>query len=157
MSDLDVRIVKLPPMRVASVRVISKTPERDAWERLRTWAAPQRLLEDIEMYPVFGFNNPGPEAGREEYGYEFWIRIDADTSPEGEVEAKEFAGGTYAVLSCKLHGDPCGSILEVWHRLLGWVESSEYKWRKTHELERHLNPLAPEEEMVLDLYLPIEQ
>ena len=31
MSDLEVRIVKLDPMRVASVRVVSETPEVDAW------------------------------------------------------------------------------------------------------------------------------
>lgn len=35
MTNLTVRIVKLPPMRVASVRAISEAPERDAWEKIR--------------------------------------------------------------------------------------------------------------------------
>ena len=58
MTESDVRIVKLEPMRVASVRAISETPERDAWEKVRTWAEPKGLLADIEKHPIFGFNNP---------------------------------------------------------------------------------------------------
>ncbi len=43
---MDVRIERLMPLRVASVRVISEAPERDAWEKLRAWAEPRGLLED---------------------------------------------------------------------------------------------------------------
>ncbi|MFQ5630226.1 MAG: GyrI-like domain-containing protein [bacterium] len=156
MPDLKIRIEKLEPMRIASVRVISETPERDAWEKLRVWAEPKGLMDDLEKHPVFGFNNPNPAPDRKEYGYEFWIQIDPGTEPEGEIEMKDFAGGLYAVTTCKLFGDPKGNVLEVWMKLLEWVKASKYEWRNTHELEKPHNPLADEKDVVLDLYLPIE-
>ena len=47
MSDLDVRIVKLEPMRVASVRAVSESPEVDAWSKLRSWAEPKGFLQKM--------------------------------------------------------------------------------------------------------------
>jgi hypothetical protein len=70
MTDLEVRIVKLPPMRVAYVRAISETPEREAWEKMRAWAEPKGMFEKREEHPVFGFNNPSPIPESKEYGYE---------------------------------------------------------------------------------------
>ncbi len=156
-GDLEVEIVTLEPMRVAYTQVTSDNPERDAWEQLRVWAEPRGLLDDTTRHPVFGFNNPAPSPDREGYGYEFWIRVDDDVESEGEVEMKDFAGGLYAVARCKLYGDARGSILEVWQRLFAWVKESTYRWRQTHELERPLDPRAPEQDLVLDLYLPIEE
>ena len=57
MTEPDVRIVKLEPMRVASVRAISETPERDAWEKVRAWAEPKGMLKDLKKllkYSRFG-------------------------------------------------------------------------------------------------------
>lgn len=156
-ADLEIEIVTLEPMRVASTQVVSENPEREAWERLRAWAEPRGLLDDASQHPVFGFNNPAPSPDRKGYGYEFWIRVDDDIGSEGEVEVKDFAGGLYAVTRCKLFGDPGGSVLEVWQRLFAWVKESTYQWRATHELEKPLDPGAPEQDFVLDLYLPIEE
>lgn len=144
-------------MRVASVRAISKTPESDAWEKVRAWAKPKGLLNNIDKHPVFGFNNPNPSPDREEYGYEFWISVGPDIEPEGEIEVKEFPGGLYAVTTCKLHGDPLGSIPEIWMKLWEWCKSNECRWRATHELEKPQDPLASEEDLILDLFLPIEE
>lgn len=155
MSQLEVHIERLEPMRVASIRVVSDTPERDAWRKMREWAEPLGLLEDTKKNPVFGFNNPSPSPGRREYGYEFWIRIGPDIEPEGEIKVKNFPGGLYAVTKCALLGDP--NILETWKLLWEWVLTSKYNLRKTHELERPQNPLYPEEDLILDLYLPIEE
>ena len=87
--DLDVRIITLEPMRVASVQVISKSPEQDAWAKMQAWADKCGLLEDITEHPVFGFNNPDPSPDKEEYGYEFWIKIPPEIQPEGEMKEKE--------------------------------------------------------------------
>ncbi len=46
MTDLDVRIVRLEPMRVAWIRIVSETPEHDAWEKLRPWAEALGLMEN---------------------------------------------------------------------------------------------------------------
>ncbi len=157
MSELSVRVVKLEPMRVASACVVSKTPERDAWEKLHEWASNKDILDD-PAHPVFGFNNPNPSSGSEEYGYEFWIGVDRDCTSEGEVEMKDFAGGLYAVTTCRLVGDPGGSVPSIWKRLWEWAQShSKYQWRRTHELEQCINPHAAETDLMLDLFLPIEE
>ncbi len=155
-SQLDVRVVRLHPMRVASVRVVSESPEAEAFGKLRAWAEPKGLLADTEHHPVYGFNNPSPTHNAKEYGYEFWIKVDSDTASEGEIAVRDFVGGLYAVTSCKLADDPKGSVMEVWQQLLAWVHESPYQWRETHELEGLRDPNAEGQNLVLDLYLPIE-
>ncbi len=157
MADLKVRIVNLEPMRVARFSAISETPEQDAWEKLRAWAAPKGFLDNPEKHPIFGFNNPPPSRERRGYGYEFWIRVDPLTDSGDAVEIREFAGGLYAVVRSKLQGDPAGSVVDVWKSLWDWAQTShEYRWRRTHELEQSHNLQAGAEEIILDLYLPIE-
>ncbi len=158
MTDLSVKVMRLEPMRVASVRVISANPEKDAWEKMRGWAEPRGLLDDAEEQRIFGFNNPNPSEGRQEYGYEFWVGVGPAAVGEGEVEVKDFAGGLYAVTTCRLVGDPAGSVPQVWKSLWDWAQQSgKYRWRKTHELEHCRNPQADEQDMELELYLPIEE
>ncbi|RDE17630.1 MAG: hypothetical protein C4K49_01645 [Candidatus Thorarchaeota archaeon] len=156
MKELQVRIVKLKPMRVASVRVVSETPERDAWGRMKAWAEPRGLLANIQEHPVFGFNNPDPSPDRKDYGYEFWVPIGKDTKVEGEVEAKDFRGGLYAVTTCDVRECKLEGIPHAWGMLAKWVESSKYKFGKHQMLEGIHNPDASESELVLDLYCPIE-
>jgi DNA gyrase inhibitor GyrI len=158
MSDLEVRIVNLEPMRVASVRVVSESPEVDAWSKLRSWAEPRGFLQDDENHPIFGFNNPNPQQDRKEYGYELWIKVGSEVESDEEVEVKDYPGGLFAVTTCKLAGDPSGrNILETWKVLLEWVKASKYSWRKVHELEKVHDPLASEPDIILDLYLPVEE
>jgi len=162
-KKFEVKIVKLEPMRVASVRAVSTKPENDAWEKMRSWAQPRGLLEDIDKHPVFGFNSPDPSPGGKEYGYEFWIRVDPDTKPSGDVEIKKFNGGLYAVATCKLKEELESDFfikngyLESWKNLVDWVKSSKHKMGKHQCLEKAHEPGASEEELTLDLYCPIEQ
>ncbi len=164
-ENLFVQVVELEPMRVASVRALSKTPEKDAWKKLKAWAEPQGLLDDLIKHPVFGFNNPNPSPGQKEYGYEFWIRMGTLFKGEGEIEAKDYEGGLFAVTTCKLwdaiqseffqkHG-----FLESWKNLVDWVILSEqYELDDSRQcLEKAHNPGAAEEELVLDLYQPIKK
>lgn len=153
---MQVDLVALAPMRVASVRAFSETPERDAWEKLRAWAEPMGLLDDRDQHLIFGFNNPSPSKEQKEYGYEFWISIGPEIQAEGDIAIKDFPGGLYAVTTCKLIGDPEGTIQEVWMKLWNWVQDSPYQWRNTHELEKVHDLSAPEHDLVVDLYLPIE-
>ncbi len=151
MSALNVRIEQLEPMRVASVRSVGEHPESEAWEKLRAWAEPRGLLRDPQAHPVFGFNNPNPTPERKDYGYEFWIRVGPEVASEGAVEVKEVAGGRFAATTHRGYPSP-----QVWKQLWDWVQSSGYRWRKAHELERVHEPLASEAEVVFDLYLPID-
>jgi DNA-binding transcriptional ArsR family regulator/DNA gyrase inhibitor GyrI len=164
-EDLFVQVVELEPMRVASVRAFSETPERDAWEKLQAWAEPQGLLDDLTKHPIFGFNNPNPSPGQKEYGYEFWIRMGAHFKGEGEIEAKDYEGGLFAVTTCKLweeihseFGKEHG-FLESWKKLVDWVILSEkYEIDESRQcLEKPENPRAPETELVLNLYQAIRE
>ncbi|MFX1577106.1 MAG: GyrI-like domain-containing protein [Promethearchaeota archaeon] len=160
MNKKDVRIVKLAPMRVASVVVISETPELEAWAKLRAWAEKKGLLGDLEQHPVFGFNEPPPQPGKREYGYMFWIRVGDDIESDNVVEVKEVEGGEYAVTTCALkeeldseffkeHG-----VLESWWRLDEWAKEHGYKYRGHPGLEKPHDPDAGAD-LVLDLYYPI--
>lgn len=163
MKEFEVKIVSLEPMRVASARVISTTPENEAWEKMRTWAEPKGLLEDLKKHPVFGFNNPNPSPDQKKYGYEFWIRVEPDVEPEGDIKIKEFEGGLYATTTCKLKEELESEFfqkegyLESWKKLVNWVKSSKHRYGKHQCLEKAHDPNASEEELVLDLYCPIEE
>lgn len=113
------------------------------------------MLKKNEKHPVFGFNHPDPSPDRKEYGYELWIRIDKDTKIEGGVQAKDFAGGLYAVTTCDVKEATIEGIPETWMTLAKWVESSMYKFGGHQMLERIHKPGAPDSELVLDLYCPI--
>jgi DNA gyrase inhibitor GyrI len=163
MKPIEVEIVELDSMTVASVRAISKTPEDDAWKMMVSFAEPRGLLKDLKKHPIFGFNNPNPSKDSEEYGYEFWIRIDDSVELDDTVEKKEFKGGLYAVTRCNLtkeiqseflakHG-----MLEGWWRLGEWVKESDYEYLDELCLEKSVNPTEVDADHLLDLYLPVKK
>ena len=154
MGDLIVRIESLSRMWIASVLARGEQPEAEAWRRLRDWAYSKRLWGDFVTHPVFGFNNPSPSSGSKEYGHELWIRIGGPEAGDGAVTFKEFEGGLFAVTACKLRGDP--DIAKTWRLLWDWAQAGPYRWRRSQELEKVLNPEAAEDELILELYLPVE-
>ena len=162
-KKIQVEIVQLEPMTVASIQAISKTPEDDAWKKMVAFAEPKGLLKDLKKNPIFGFNNPNPSAGKEEYGYEFWILIDPDMKMEEGVTKKKFDGGLYAVTRCNLAKEAASTflqehgMLESWANLSEWFKTSGYKKGKHQWLEKSLNPNKPDEDLQLDLHLPIEK
>jgi len=156
MSELEVRIVELEPMRVASVHAYSASPEHDAWNKLIAWAKPQGLLDDPETHRIFGFDNPSPSPGSPNYGYEFWIAVGPDVEAEGEATIKEFSGGLYAVTRCQ----GVEEIGKTWKKLVAWLQDSKYKKAHHQWLEEHIGPAEPApgpEELLLDLYAPIAE
>ena len=157
-TDLDVRIVKLDPMRVASYRALGKeigTPEHKAMKVISAWAEEKGFFDNLEEHPVFGFNNPDPSPEREEYGYEFWVKVGSDVKPEGDINVKDFSGGLYAVTTTRLIVED--DIIPAWKKLAEWVKSSKYDFSKHQWLEKHLNPRAKPEDLILDLYCPIKE
>jgi DNA gyrase inhibitor GyrI len=156
MSQLNVRIVKLEPMRVASFHAFGSEPENAALQKLVAWAAPQGLLDKLEEHRIFGFNNPNPSPGSPNYGYEFWMVVEADAQAEGEVEIKEFAGGLYAVCRCEVQGRPYETIPAAWRELVLWREDSPYTSAGEFCLEEQIRAdFSADAEWDLDLYLPI--
>lgn len=154
-SDLDVRIVKLEPMRVASVWGFGKEPESIAFTKLDAWAGPKGLRDDPQKHRIFGFNNPDPFPGSPNYGFEIWIEVGPDVEPEGDVRIGGFDGGLYAVTRCEVPAGQYDVIGATWKKLVTWREDSQYKCGHYQWLEHSISTDSPGIEFVLDLYLPI--
>ena len=157
MDKIDVRLVNLPPMRLASFYGFGAEPEEQALKKLKTWAEPRGYLDKPSQHRVFGFNNPDPLPGSPNYGYEFWITVGPEVEPEGEMRIRQFSGGSFAVLSlADPFADPYQMIPEGWKQLVKWVEDSSYQIDKQQYLEEHLlSESAPAGGWKMDLYLPV--
>lgn len=155
-GDLEVKIVKLAPMKVVSFHAMGKEigdPETKAFEMLKNFA--NDYLKKPEKYPVYGFNNPDPSPDKEEYGYEFWIKLDPSMNIKGR-DIKEIESGLYAVTTTRLVVED--DMIPAWKQLVNWVKESDiYDFHKGFCLEKHLNPLAAFENIMLDLYCPIKE
>lgn len=157
MSELEVRIVELAPIRVASFLGFGESPEEKAWAKLLPWARSKGLLEDREQHRLFGFNNPSPSPGSPNYGYEVWIELDPGVEPEGAEEIVDFEGGLYAVTRCEVPKGQFEVIGDMWKELVTWREDSKYKCGHHQWLEESLPIDKPGTEFTLDLYLPIAE
>ncbi|MFX0185082.1 MAG: GyrI-like domain-containing protein [Candidatus Hodarchaeota archaeon] len=158
MEELIVKIVKLKPMRVAYTHAISKTPEKEAWDKLLAWAKPKGYFDQPGKHTTFGYNNPPPakhDSPRdEEYGYELLINVGPEDESEGEVRLKTIPGGLYAVARVK----GVWNIFHTWVYLNDWLAASEYELDEANEpgFEECITPFTHEDEMIFDLYLPIK-
>ena len=150
MSELDVRIVQLEPLHVATAHGFGTGPEEEATEKILAFMDSRGLtFEDVRW---FGFNNPDPSPGSPNYGYDVWITVGPSVEGEGEVKVIEFEGGLYAVTRFK----DLNNIGQVWRQLVLWREDSPYKQGHHQWLENLLtHPATPIQDFVFDLYLPI--
>ena len=155
---MEFRIVTLEPMRVASVYGFGPSPETEAWSSLMAWAKTKGLFDGPEAPRIFGFNNPNPSPGSPNYGYEFWITVDSDVMPEGDVRIVEFGGGMYAVARLPDFRDPEMTIPNGWKALVAWIGDSRYKGGNHQWLEEHFVARDnPEQIASLDLMAPISE
>jgi len=156
MSELDVRIVHLEPLRVASALGFGPNPEELAWKQILDFADARGLLGRPGVR-FLGFNNPSPSPGSPNYGYEQWITVGPEVAGTEKIEVKEFPGGLYAVARC--HGVP--EIGPTWKALLAWLEDSAYRYGPHQCLEECFDPprdpTASFEHVVFDLYLPLTE
>lgn len=157
MSELDVRIVTLEPLHVASALGYGESPEELAFGKLMPWAKEKGLLEEKGKHRIFGFNNPDPSKGSPNYGYEVWIEVGPEVEGEGEIEIKEFPGGLYAVTRCVVPKGNFEVIGATWKKLVAWREDSKYKCGKHQWMEESIMLDLPDTEFVLDLYMPISE
>lgn len=154
MSDLDVRIINLPPIRVAAFHAFGQGPETDAWAKMEAWARAKGLF-DLTTHRVFGFNNPDPTPASPNYGYEFWITVGPEVQGDDTATIKEFGGGLYAVTRCVV-GDPWQDIPSTWKKLVQWAEGSAYRMARHQWLEEHLSgPGDAGVQFTLDLFMPV--
>ena len=118
MSEMEVRIVQLEPIHVASALGFGDGPEGQAAEKILAFARAKNLLQQTPAPRFFGFNNPSPAAGSPNYGYELWMEVGAQVQGDGDITIKDFPGGLYAVARCK----GVEPIPETWKQLTTWLE-----------------------------------
>jgi len=156
MTLRDVRIVKLPPMRVVSALGFGKEPETQAWTLIKDYAAQVGIDLAAEGTRTFGFDNPSPSPGSENYGYELWLPVGPEVEASEPLEIKEIPGGTYAVT--RFTG--LSNIGRVWKELVAWFEDSPYTCPSNcyQCLEEQHQPAERDpEKWIFDLYLPIAE
>jgi len=149
-----VRIVDLPPMRVASALGYGTEPEHQAGTMIVEFANTIGLKPGDAGYRTFGFNNPNPSPGSPNYGYELWLVIGPEVEAEEPITIKDIPGSRYAVT--RFTGLP--NIGRVWRDLVAWFEDSPYtrppNWCTC--LEEVINPAETDpDKWTFDLYLPI--
>jgi DNA-binding transcriptional MerR regulator/DNA gyrase inhibitor GyrI len=141
-EKLNVRILHLPPMTVASYHYTGPDPEETAGGRMSRFLRESRLYDLKPDARMFGFNHPNPgilEDGL--HGYEVWVTIPEDLPLPEDIIRKSFPGGLYAALTIRF------PEFQYWQELNRWVEASEefdIDWRGDERtmggcLEEHLN------------------
>ncbi len=169
LTERDVRIIRLPPMTVASIHVIGQDADGNHAEEVSgriqdRFIAQNDLLNIHPCVRVFGFNNPdGLPDDDPGHGYERWISIPEDMEVPAPFVKKHFSGGLYAARAISMGN------FEEWGRLHAWVASSEiydFRWDSVPGvcgwLEEHLNypdwnTTYEGKQQQLDLLLPIKR
>lgn len=169
----DIKVIKeLEPMKVACFTCYGKCPEDHAYETLKTWFHENEMSLHESAYRLFGYNNPDPQEGQQEYAYEFCITIPdeiydtLEDVPAGlfeqtypKVYRKLLPGGKYAVMSIRPKGNDLGEqIAAAWPRLAKWLDESKYMWGINQYLEEHLGFSADDDHIGgVDLYISIAE
>ena len=153
---MDVRIEKIEPIRVASVRHVGPYDDCDpAWQTLCTWAGPRGLFGPKTT--VIGICYDDPEVTPpEKLRYDASIIVDDTVEPEGEVNIQVIPGGDYAVVT---HKGPYTKLAETYSQLLGeWAPQSGrvVKDAPSFDIYRNAPDKTPPEELITDIYVPLE-
>ena len=152
MGELDVRIVRLGPQRLAFARAFGISPEEEAIGRLLAWAGPKGLLDGPRGFHLFGANDPPPKRLGGEHGYFFGVTVPRGVRASGGIKVRDLPPATYAVVRFK----GIENITTTWRALYDWVEGSEEYRLVGHGLEEMLTPLdKPLNEWVFDLWVPV--
>ena len=157
MSDIEVRIVTLPAMRVICFNGFGSSPEGMAYTKAEAWLKANGDWENYKAHRFYGYNNPNPSPGSPNYGYDVWITVDESVQADEGSRIIDFPGGLYAVTS--VHASPTGEgIYEAWQELAAWVENSQYKdeYSSRQCLEESPDPfLGSPDGFTLNLFAPI--
>ena len=153
----EVRIIELPPMRVASYRAQSMQPENDAWDKLNQWKNDHHINQGKQARQ-FGFNNPNPTEDSSIYGYEVWEEVQSNVTGSDGISIKQFDGGIYAVTTATAD-EPYLDIPRRWQQLYQWVLDSDLKPADHQLLEENLPSVfdGDGKSFQLDLHFPVKK
>jgi DNA gyrase inhibitor GyrI len=146
-KEAELRTVEIGAMSVLVFHGYGKSPEELAFGKLAQWVKTNDAMSREPKPRIFGFNNPNPSPGSEQYGYDFWLEVpDGSGFAEGlqaQSSASEeddgpvvhhFDGGLYAALHHEGTGE---TIPGTWKSLVEMVEQSAYAHASHQWLEEH--------------------
>ena len=153
MSELQVKIVTMPPGRFLSAYGFGASPEGSAAEKMKNFLQAKGLWESYgDAIPHYGFNNPNPTSGSPNYGYEIWAGVPEQIEPQADLKVVLFPGGRYAVTRF----ENLENIGRVWKDLVHWRENSSYLPAHHQWLEHLLNPRETDPSRYdFELFLPV--
>lgn len=145
----NVRIMEIPPMRMACYHDPVAPTCFDSWRHMIAWAGGYELPASR----AFGYTSPNPDGIIPRYGYSVLAGIPDHFEPRGHIQATQFPGGLYAVTtSCYRDSVP------DWRAMDRWVqEQGEYEPRPglyLEELNAFSFPVGPDS--LVDLLYPIQ-
>ncbi|NSW53876.1 MAG: GyrI-like domain-containing protein [Anaerolineae bacterium] len=136
----DLHFIELPDMRVISAHGYGEGPEGIAIQKLLQWIDARGLRAEISKQRFFGFNNPDPAVGSPNYGYEQWMTLPEEYSPQEGDDIKTLKGGLFAVMGFR-NSTP-ESFGTVWPALSSWrIETGHVYDGSRQWLEECLTPL----------------
>ncbi len=148
-----VRIEKLQMMHAIRFYAFGKSPELDAWSSAVGFLKPRGLLEYPQKRRIFGRNNPPPSGPGATYGYEFFLTLEPGEKIQGKIDTEDIPGGTFAVVRVK----GVNRITKMWEYLYNWCTEKGFRIAGHGLEEHHTLPDVPVDELVWDLWLPIER
>ncbi len=121
MVSIELKMERLKSLRAANVQSQSGNPEEDALQQILEYAKQSGLMDNPNAR-LFG-RNFYPTDQPEPHGYEFYLTVNGDIKPSGEVALRIIPEGLYATIRVK-------GVFEIpqgWKALFAMVESSGYK------------------------------
>ncbi len=125
-KKIDVVLVDVPGMKVASCRMDGPNPEEKAHEKLQAWARKNGLLNEHKPYHFFGFNNPTGLDGQP-HGYELWLPLDRDVPASDGIVIKNFEGAPFLARTMTMaEFITPGKGWDLLHPGLPWFSENDY-------------------------------
>jgi DNA gyrase inhibitor GyrI len=156
-TSLLVSIIELPPMKVATYRIVSSAPESDAATYMMELMQTKKInFDDLRK---FGVDIPVSEAHliKGLRGYEYWICLPDNIKNVIGATLKFIPKRNYAVLRIEIPDEnPFYAISKGWLELHEWIETSEYE-PALHDPNRYMleEQIEIDGATYMDLYYPV--
>lgn len=154
---MNVEVKEIEPIRVAYARHVGPYHEcGKAWEKICLWAGPKGYFQPGAQFIGLCYDDPDvtpPEKIR----YDACITVDEACRPDGQIGVQTIEGGLYAMAT---HHGSYSRLNDTYAALCGrWIPQEGYEIRSLPSFEIYLNDpnSTPEDELLTDVYVPIEK
>ncbi|HEX5110026.1 MAG TPA: AraC family transcriptional regulator [Vicinamibacterales bacterium] len=156
-DTMEVEIKEMPELRVGAVRHVgpyNQIPQ--AFERLGSIAGPAGLAGRPDAALVAIYYDDPDTTPQPELRSDAGLTVPERTPLPSGLTEQRLAPGRYART---VHGGPYEQLGDAWARFMGeWLPSSGFRIGPgpSYEIYRNTPATAPKEQLLTDLYLPLE-